>query len=39
MRGLAIEEWPEMRILRTGLPVFDVEAQSSCLPALDEFPC
>jgi len=37
IRGLAIKEWFEMRILRTGLPVFDVEAQRSCLPALDEF--
>jgi hypothetical protein len=39
IRGLAIKEWVEMRILRTGLPVFDVEAQRSCLPALDEFRC
>ncbi len=37
-RGLAIEEWLERRILRTGLPVLEVEAQRSCLPALDGFP-
>lgn len=37
IRGLAIEEWLEMRTLRTGLPVLDVEAQRSCLPTLDEF--
>ena len=40
MRGLAIaEEWPEMRILRTGLPVLEVEAQRSCLPAFDGVLC
>ena len=28
-----------MRILRIGLPVLDVEAQRSCLPAFDGVPC